>query len=102
MRTIFLSSYGHVISDSELGNRIYSDILDALSNFNVVTIDFKDVISMATFCSKQIFGKLYSTMSSQDFFKRVVIQNASNDMRIIVRLGIEKALDDMAKDKKIS
>ena len=93
-KTIQLSSYGHVISDSELGSQIFNDIVTALGKYKAVTIDFDEVISMATFCSKQIFGSLYTSMSSTEFFERIVMKNASNDMRVIIRLGIEKALED--------
>ncbi|RIV25121.1 DUF4325 domain-containing protein [Fibrisoma montanum] len=96
MQTITLSEYGRVISESELGNQILEDINAMLIDNESIIIDFTDVISMATFCSKQIFGQLYISMTPQDFFKRITIKNASEDMRIIVRLGIEKALDDQS------
>ncbi|MVM33649.1 DUF4325 domain-containing protein [Spirosoma sp. HMF4905] len=94
MKTIYLKHYGFVISDSELGQKIFDDIISALDEFNFLTIDFDEIISMATFCSKQIFGKLYLKLSSKVFFERVRIANATNEMRIVVRLGIEKALED--------
>ena len=94
METIHLNTYGLVISDSTLGESIHSDIMQALQGSEVVGIDFTDVISMATFCSKQIFGTIYKELGPHTFFSRIRIINAEEPMRIIVRLGIEKALED--------
>lgn len=94
MNTIILKKYGQVISDSDLGGSIFNDINVSLEKNHNITIDFKDVISMATFCSKQIFGNLYIKLTPQVFFDRIRMINATHDMRIIVRLGIEKALSD--------
>ncbi len=94
MSTIALKGYGQVISDSDLGGTILTDIKSALVANHVIDIDFEGVISMATFCSKQIFGSLYVELTPQVFFDRVRLVNVSHDMRTIVRLGIEKALAD--------
>jgi len=94
METITLEKYGHIISDSSLGGSILNDISSALSKGKAVTVDFQNVISMATFCSKQIFGSLYIRLTPQVFFDKIRMVNASSDMKIIVRLGIEKALSD--------
>ena len=93
METITLASYGKVISDTALSSRIYNDIDRALQGDQIVEIDFSNVIAMATFCSKQIFGDFYIKLGSENFFNKVIIKNASRDMRVIVRLGIEKALE---------
>jgi|GEM_PF-1548441 len=99
MINITLASYGTIISDAFLGSQIYADIEKALNAHQNLEIDFAGVIAMATFCSKQIFGDFYVKLGSEAFFDRIRIKNASKDMRIVVRLGIEKALEDQDRNE---
>lgn len=94
--TIQLLNFGSVISDHLIGEKILKDIKQTLSNNEICVIDFKDVISMATFNAKQIFGKLYLELGSEKFFTQIEIQNASNDLKLIIRLGIQSAVEDNA------
>ena len=59
MNTIDLKDFGPIISDKETGNRIYDLIKEKNPNSSVVQIDMESIKSMATFCAKQIFGRLY-------------------------------------------
>jgi hypothetical protein len=52
---------------------------------------------MATFNAKQIFGKLYLELGANEFFEKLEIKNASDDLKLIIRLGIQSAIDDFNK-----
>lgn len=90
---IEIKKYGMVISDNEVGEKIYQEISECLKKTEVITIDFLDVKSMATFCSKQIFGKLYLELGASKFYERIQMKNVNSDVRLLIRIGIEEALD---------
>lgn len=92
-------NYGAIISDQKLGERILAEIQKAIKNDGVCIVDFKDVKSMATFNAKQIFGKLYIELGPENFFTKVEILNASEDIRIIITMGIQSAIEDSQKSK---
>ncbi len=94
MRTIELKKYAPIISDKEIGAEILGEIKTVLNSDNGVIIDMQDIRSMATFCAKQIFGALYVEMGSEDFFNKIRIKSATDDVKYIINLGIEKALED--------
>jgi hypothetical protein len=94
MMNLELKKYGLIISDQESGEKIYNEVKKQLTNSNKCIIDFVDVKSMATFNAKQIFGKLYLELGSQEFFEKIEIKNASDDLRLIIRLGIQSAIED--------
>ncbi len=52
---------------------------------------------MATFCAKQIFGRLYIVYGPSKFFEYLIIKNASDDLKTIIRIGIESAIEDDSK-----
>ena len=89
-----LISFGSVINDKETGEAIYNSIRKALQGMAPIEIDFSGVITMATFCAKQTFGRLYIELGPQEFFNRLVLKNANSDLKFIVRTGIESALTD--------
>lgn len=92
--TIELKKYGLIISDQDSGKAIYEKIKQQIETHKKCIIDFKDVKSMATFNAKQIFGKLYLELGSNDFFDKVEIKNASEDLKLIIGLGIQSAIED--------
>lgn len=92
MNTIDLSSYGPIISDETKGKEIFDAMCQLLSNNNSIIVDMKNVKSMATFCARQIFGKLYLKLGASDFYNRVAIKNATDDLKTIIRLGIESEI----------
>ena len=94
MKTLDLISYAPIISDKEIGNEIYEKIKALLSSGEIVEIDLSQIKSMATFCAKQIFGKLYIDLGSEKFFERVVLKNANNDIKSIVRIGIQHSISE--------
>lgn len=91
---ITLKNFGLIISDQESGEKIFNEIKKQLEIQGSCIVDFADVQSMATYNAKQIFGKLYLELGSIAFFDRIEIKNASDDLKLIIRLGIQSALED--------
>lgn len=48
---------------------------------------------MATYCAKQIFGRLYVELGQNIFSKNIIIKNASDNVRLIIQLGIRFAIE---------
>jgi hypothetical protein len=97
MKKIDLTEYGPVISDKEIGNKIYQSIKSILNENEQVEIDLGAIKSMATYCSKQIFGNLYVDFGSQKFYDKVYLKNANNDIKTIINIGIQHALNEGSK-----
>lgn len=93
MTTIFLEKYAPIISDEEVGREIFSLIKEALKT-GEVTVDLTGVKSMATFCSKQIFGQLYIELGPEEFYSKIKISHANDDIKVIIRMGIVSAIKD--------
>ncbi len=94
LTTIYLEKFGPIISDKRVGEDIYNQIIEILKSKNEVIVDLDGIISMATFCAKQIFGKLYIELGSEKFFSDVKIKNANNDIKMIINMGINNALEE--------
>ncbi len=94
MSTIVIKEYGTIISDEELGNRIFDAINKCIDTDGVVTIDMQGVKTMATFCAKQIFGKLCKKLGQSVFFEKVTIVSASERIKTSIRVGILSALSE--------
>jgi ABC-type uncharacterized transport system substrate-binding protein len=91
---ISLNDFGPLISDKKIGDEIYQIIKKSLLKEKKIEIDFSEITSMATFCAKQIFGKLYIELGSSQFFERIKFQNTNEDLQIIIKMGIQNALDE--------
>lgn len=94
MKEINLSKYSPIISDKGIGEEIYNSIRTELDKGDIVAVDMAQIRSMATFCAKQIFGKLYKEIGSESFFERLLLKNASNDLKAIIKVGIQNAIED--------
>lgn len=94
MGTINLDKYGPIISTKELGDKILETARNKLKSNDKIQLDLKGIRSMATFCAKQIFGKLYIELGAENFFERVEIQNASDDLKSIIKIGIQSAIQE--------
>jgi hypothetical protein len=94
---IDLTKYGPIISDKSVGKKIHDLLNSSLKENEAIEVDFKDVISMATFCAKQIFGKLYVAIGSEKFFERIKFKNVNDDLKIIIKMGIQSAIEEKGK-----
>jgi hypothetical protein len=92
--SIVLSKYSNVINDKTVGANIYLEIKTALESFNIIEIDLENIKAMTTFCARQIFGQLYIELGSEIFFNRIEFIKGSDNLKIIIQWGIEKAIRD--------
>lgn len=99
MKKMNLNEFGAIISSKSVGEKIYQLINDELKETDIVSLDLSDIKSMATFCAKQIFGKLYIELGPQKFFERIIIKNADDDLKTIIQIGIQNALEDINEQK---
>ena len=90
-----VNKYGNIISDQETGNMIFQEIKKELNSTSTpIKVNLNDVITMATFNAKQIFGKLYLELGPTNFFDKIIILNANDDLKLIISLGIQSAVND--------
>ena len=90
METVNLKEFGPIISDRETGFKIYNLIKAKNPHSTIVNIK-----SMATFCAKQIFGKLYIDLTPSVFYNNIKIIRATEDVKLIIRLGIQNAVENL-------
>lgn len=93
-KEINLDSFAPIISSKESGEKIYNLIKEANPLENEITINMENIRSMATFCAKQIFGRLYVELSPNIFGNNIIIKGASENVRLIIQLGIRFALEN--------
>ena len=84
-----MKTYGNVISDENVGNEILTKVKSILLEDGVVEVDFTGVITMATFCARQIFGRLYVDLGRENFIKKVLLYNANDTIKAIVSDAIK-------------
>jgi len=94
MKKIELIKFGTMITSNTIGTDIYNLIKQNLNTEDEIEIDISGVKSMATFCAKQIFGALYIDLGSSNFFKRIIITGADEDLKTIIEIGIQNAIED--------
>ncbi|AUC15315.1 hypothetical protein BTO06_09250 [Tenacibaculum sp. SZ-18] len=75
--------YGPVISDEE-SKLIYDELINLIDNNKTVKLNFKDIITMSTKSAKRIFGEIYFKMKPEDFYNRIIIENASSILQEII------------------
>lgn len=97
MKTINLEKYGPVLSSRTVGNEIYQLIKNEMEKHHAVCVELSAIKSMATFCAKQIFGKLYLELGSEMFFERISLKDADEDIKTIIQIGIQHALQEVKK-----
>lgn len=95
MKSISLRPYAPIISNRARGKEILDKImaLDPLNN--EVTVDMTDIISMTTYCAKQIFGTLYKELGGKVFQKNIILKNVSEDVYLVIRLGIDNVIKEL-------
>ena len=92
MKSISLQKYSPIISDKEKGNIIINDIFELNPQDEQLEIDMTGILSMTTFCAKQIFGQLYKKFGSSLFEKNIILKNVSSDVLLIIKMGIKNAV----------
>lgn len=88
MKTIRLNNYGTLIGEALVGKQIYDIIKENIHGEDTISIDFTGVISMATFCARQIFGKLYIELGPSEFKQKLILCNANNSIKSVITEAI--------------
>ena len=91
MKTIDLSKYAPIISDKAVGEEIRNEIMQADPRTKVVEINMAGIISMTTYCAKQIFGNLYNQLGPANFERNIKFKATTEDVLLIVKMGIRNA-----------
>ena len=97
MKNLDLNKYGPIVSSKTVGEEIFSSINNELISSDKITVDLSEIKSMATFCAKQIFGRLYIQLGSEKFFEKIILKGADNDLKTIIQIGIQHALKERKK-----
>lgn len=91
-KTIDLHQYSPIISDKKVGEEIFNKIWNLDPKTNQVEIDMNGIMSMTTYCAKQIFGRLYKDLGPSLFESNVILKNATGDVILIIKMGIRNAV----------
>ena len=77
-----------VITTHEISKEIYASIKKELNQHETIVLDMAGIEVMTTNCSCQIFGELYKELEPDNFYEKISIKNADDDMKIIIQEGI--------------
>jgi hypothetical protein len=94
--TLDLGEYGNAIVDIVTGTEIYNRLREMLDANDTIDVNLNRTVTMATYCAKQIFGRLYVELGAENFFRRILLKDSSNELRYIITTGIKNALKDEA------
>lgn len=94
METINLNKYAPLITRRELGEEIYTLIKQGLERNDELEVSMSQIVSMTTFCAKQIFGRLYVELGREEYRRRIHLINLSDDVNFIIRIGITNAVKE--------
>jgi hypothetical protein len=98
MILISLDNYAPIISSKSVGTEVYIELKSYLDKGDSIEVDLSSIKTMATFCAKQIFGKIYVELGSEQFFNRVNLKGADEDLKMIIQIGIQHALEEGLDD----
>lgn len=99
--TIDLSKYAPVISSDDKADEILASIKNSLSQAEEIILDFSRIRIISTKCAKRILGTLYGELGSEAFFSRIIIMNASENVRPSLSDGIESYLSECSTTESI-
>ncbi|MHC1788442.1 STAS-like domain-containing protein [Solidesulfovibrio sp.] len=87
-RTISIKeSFGTNISSKQLAEQVLTAIHKLLPEYPI-TIDFKNVTGLTTYCASLIFGTLYDELGGDLFYQKIIITNATSSIKIVIHEGI--------------
>lgn len=92
------SNYKPSLSDKNKADAIFSEIQKLSPKQNKVIIDLSGIVAMTTICARLIFGRLYVELGADCFSKNIVLKNIEEPVKIVIRWGILKELEQSSKD----
>lgn len=89
--SISINKYGATITKKEVAEKILSDINLHHPESNVIEVDMNGILAMTTQCANIIFGTLYTQLGSDNYFKNIILKNASKAIRFVIDMGLNHA-----------
>lgn len=93
MNQFSFNEFRPMLTDKMKGEEIYEQIMRLNPHDEIVEIDLDGIVSMATYCARQIFGRLYVELGADVFSRNIVLKNMSDDVEYIIKWGIQCELD---------
>lgn len=92
--TVFsFQQYQPMLTDKVKGEEVYQAIKNLHPESEQIVVDMENMVSMATYCARQIFGRLYVELGASTFQQNIVLKNVSEDIEYIIKWGIQRELD---------
>ena len=88
-KKISLKEYAPVINEAVIGDEILKIIRQCDPENNIVHIDMQGIVSMTTFCAKQIFGTLFKDLGEKKYGTNIKPESTTSDIDLIISLGID-------------
>ena len=81
-------NYSEAITNEQVGLKLKIEIDKELQSSDVIEVDFDGVLTMTTNCAKQIFGEMYEKMGAEQFYRRIIMIAANEDIQLSITQGI--------------
>lgn len=94
MKSIDLTKNAPLITDKSIAEDIYKQIISFDPSNNVVEIDMTGIVSMTTVCAKIMFGNVAKLISPDVFYKNIRFKGLTDELELIITMGITSAIDD--------
>lgn len=94
---LMMDRFKNIVTRKVNGEEVYSLIKEHISKGEVIIVDFSGIDTMTTYFAKQVFGKLYTELGSEEFDKWIKIDEdkMSPDVDLVLRIGIDGAIATM-------
>jgi hypothetical protein len=84
---------------SDDGENVYTNILDAFKEGNIVELDFSDITLMTTAFLNSAIGQLYSKFTSEELNTSLKLKNVAQEDGILFKKVVDRAKQYQANKK---
>lgn len=91
---VSFQEYAPSLSDKSKAQKIYEKIKELDPSNNEIIVDFNGLMAMTTICARMIFGRLYVELGGETFKKNLLLKNAIEPIRIVMKWGISKEVEN--------
>jgi hypothetical protein len=94
---LMMDRFKNIVTRKVNGEEVYNLIREHMSKGEVIIVDFTGIDTMTTYFAKQVFGKLYTELGSEEFDNWIKIDEdkMSPDVDLVLRIGIDGAIATM-------
>lgn len=87
---LLLSTKGTTLSSRIEGSEIREEIIKYIKDkdISILYIDFKDIIRITQSFADEVFGKIFYSITLDEFKTKVKIINASEEIRKVIKYSI--------------